>query len=195
MAPSPSASSSAQQSCPSAASWPSGRAAGEGTGHLRGEITPQRRWGTLSFTSYPALPPQDLFGPSPPVRWGWSPPGHRYGGTFTSGCCSLPGEPDSASLAAASCFFHSSMSCSAFLGEGQEGCAEPGECRTAASFLPPLTAPSSPQPSSKISDHPKGIPEPQPCLWLLLITPKWGQVPQISSQPSKTETPMPPPTL
>lgn len=178
---------------------------------MSGVITPQRRWGTLTFTSHPALPPQDPFSPSPPLsplRAGaGTPPRHRYGGTFTSGCCSLPGEPDSASLAAASCFFHSSMSCSAFLGEVQGGCAEPGESGTAAPLLPPLTAPSSPQPSSNISDHPKGVPEPQGllwphkplraqhCLWLLLIAPRWGQMPQISSQPSETENPVPPPTL
>lgn len=116
----------------------------------------------------PALPHQDLFCPSPPhspLRAGAELP-HQDRGmwvTFTSGWSSLPGEPDSASLAAASCFFHSSMSCSAFLGEVQGGCAEPGgsSCGTAAPPSSPRQPPAHPNPAPASLTAPKGSTEPQ----------------------------------
>lgn len=69
-------------------------------------------------------------------------------GTFVSSWSSLPLGLDSASLAAASCFFHSSMSCSAFLGEVQ---GRQAELRGSAvvlqerTRLPPLSAPRQSQ--------------------------------------------------
>lgn len=63
-------------------------------------------------------------------------------GTFVSSWSSLPLGLDSASLAAASCFFHSSMSCSAFLGEAQGGHAElGGSAVVLREHSPPPSAP------------------------------------------------------
>lgn len=78
-------------------------------------------------------------------------------GTFVSSWSSLPLGLDSASLAAASCFFHSSMSCSAFLGEVQ---GRHAELRGSAVVLQERTPP--PPPPFCSSAIPRGLWQPLP---------------------------------